>query len=123
MPTGRQVRRWSCSWAGSATAPSKRWSPAPASPPLWTASRRRWRAAATPGPSRGSAGGAGARPLLGPRERGGAGEALAEDGTLVTNNHYSSDMVGFPAEALGRIEPPDSDNRLAGRLSAGGGPS
>ena len=42
--------------------------------------------------------GGGSLPLLGARELAGAAEALAEDGALVTNNHYSSDMVGFPAE-------------------------
>ena len=57
--------------------------------------------------------GGGSLPLLGERELAGVAEALAEDGSLVTNNLYSSDMVGFPAEALGRIELPDSDNRLA----------
>ena len=61
--------------------------------------------------------GGGSLPLLGARELADAAEALAEDGALVTNNHYSSDMVGFPAEALARIEPAESDNRLARALS------
>jgi len=61
--------------------------------------------------------GGGSLPLLGARELAAVAEALAEEGALVTNNHYSSDMVGFGGEALGRIEPPESDNRLARALS------
>jgi hypothetical protein len=61
--------------------------------------------------------GGGSLPLLGARELAAVAEALAEDGALVTNNHYSSDMVAFASEALDRIEPPESDNRLARALS------
>jgi hypothetical protein len=61
--------------------------------------------------------GGGSLPLLGAGELAGVAAALAEGGTLVTNNHYSSDMVGFPVEALARIEPPESDNRLARALA------
>jgi len=61
--------------------------------------------------------GGGSLPLLGARELAAVAAALAEEGALVTNNHYSSDMVGFATEALERIEPPDSDNRLARALS------
>jgi hypothetical protein len=42
---------------------------------------------------------------------------LEGDGVLVANNLFSSDWVGFsPAEALGKIVPPSSDNDLAWRL-------
>jgi len=61
--------------------------------------------------------GGGSLPLLGGEELAAVAEALSEDGILVTNNHYSSDMVGFAAGALDRIEPPESDNRLARALS------
>jgi hypothetical protein len=61
--------------------------------------------------------GGGSLPLLGASELAAVAEALANESVLVTNNHYSSDMVGFPAEALARIEPPESDNRLARALS------
>jgi len=61
--------------------------------------------------------GGGSLPLLGAPELAAVAEGLAEDGVLVTNNHYSSDMVGFAGEALERIEPPESDNRLARALS------
>ena len=61
--------------------------------------------------------GGGSLPLLGAPELAAVAEGLAEDGVLVTNNHYSSDMVGFASEALERIEPPESDNRLARALS------
>jgi len=61
--------------------------------------------------------GGGSLPLLGGEELAGVAAALADEGAAVTNNLYSSDMVGFPAEALGRIEPPDSDNRLARALA------
>lgn len=37
---------------------------------------------------------------------------------LVANNFYSSDLVAFtPAEAIYRVEPPDTDNDLAWRLA------
>lgn len=40
------------------------------------------------------------------------------DNRLVTNNFYSSDLVAFtPGEAIGRIDPPDTDNDLAWRLA------
>ena len=61
--------------------------------------------------------GGGSLPLLGAGELAAVAAALAEEGALVTNNHYSSDMVGFASEALERIEPPESDNRLARALS------
>ena len=61
--------------------------------------------------------GGGSLPLLGVDEFGEVAEALSEGGVVVTNNHFSSDLVAFPAGALARIEPPDSDNRLARALS------
>ncbi len=37
---------------------------------------------------------------------------------LVANNFYSSDFVAFtPGEAIGRVDPPDTDNDLAWRLA------
>ncbi len=61
--------------------------------------------------------GGGSLPLLGADEFGRIADALVEDGVAVTNNYFSSDMVAFPAGALARIGPPDSDNRLARALS------
>ncbi len=61
--------------------------------------------------------GGGSLPLLGADEFGRIADTLVEDGVAVTNNYFSSDMVAFPAEALARIGPPDSDNRLARALS------
>ncbi len=61
--------------------------------------------------------GGGSLPLLSADEFGRIADALDEDGVAVTNNYFSSDMVAFPAEALARIGPPDSDNRLARALS------
>ena len=61
--------------------------------------------------------GGGSLPLL--RREGFAqvAEAMSEGGVVVTNNQFSSDLVAFPAEALARTQPPDSDNRLARVLS------
>ena len=64
--------------------------------------------------------GGGSLPLLGVDEFSEVAEALSEGGVVVTNNHFSSDLVAFPAGALARIEPPDSDNRLARALSEEG---
>lgn len=61
--------------------------------------------------------GGGSLPLLSADEFGRIADALVEDGVAVTNNYFSSDMVAFPAEALARVGPPDSDNRLARALS------
>jgi hypothetical protein len=61
--------------------------------------------------------GGGSLPLLEADEFGRIADALAEEGVAVTNNYFSSDMVAFPAAALARIRPPDSDNRLARALS------
>jgi hypothetical protein len=61
--------------------------------------------------------GGGGLPLLGADEFGRIADALVEDGVAMTNNHFSSDLVAFPAGALARIAPPDSDNRLARALS------
>ena len=61
--------------------------------------------------------GGGSLPLLGADDFGRIANALVEDGVAVTNNYFSSDMVAFPAGALARIGPPDSDNRLARALS------
>ncbi len=61
--------------------------------------------------------GGGSLTLLGADEFGRIADALVEDGVAVTNTYFSSDMVAFPAGALARIGPPDSDNRLARALS------
>jgi 2-phospho-L-lactate guanylyltransferase (CobY/MobA/RfbA family) len=60
----------------------------------------------------------GSLPLLTSATLGRAARTLAEgDECLVTNNLYSSDLVGFkPISALGRIELPATDNALAHRL-------
>ena len=60
--------------------------------------------------------GGGSLPLLGADEFSQVADALSEDGVAVTNNHFSSDLVAFPAAALANIQPPDSDNRLARAL-------
>ena len=61
--------------------------------------------------------GGGSVPLLGADGFARVVDALSEDGVVVTNNHFSSDLVAFPAAALARTRPPDSDNRLARALS------
>lgn len=61
--------------------------------------------------------GGGGLPLLGADEFGRIADMLLEDGVAVTNNYFSSDLVAFSAGAFARIEPPDSDNRLARALS------
>jgi hypothetical protein len=66
--------------------------------------------------------GGGAAPLLSFDELGQLAEALAESpARLVTNNLYSSDMVGFNVALLDRIELPNKDNDLAWRLAQLGG--
>ncbi|MEE8347449.1 MAG: hypothetical protein V3S20_08885 [Dehalococcoidia bacterium] len=60
--------------------------------------------------------GGGSLPLLGEDDFGRIADALSEDGAAVTNNCFSSDLVAFPAEAVARIRPPASDNRLARAL-------
>jgi hypothetical protein len=61
--------------------------------------------------------GGGSLPMLGAEEFGRIAGALVEGEVAVTNNYFSSDLVAFPAGALARIAPPDSDNRLARALS------
>jgi hypothetical protein len=61
--------------------------------------------------------GAASIPLLPPSFLAQIASFLEGDGVLVANNLFSSDWVGFsPAEALGKIVPPSSDNDLAWRL-------
>ena len=60
--------------------------------------------------------GGGSLPLLGEADFGSIANALSEDGVVVTNNFFSSDLVGFAAESVARIRPPESDNRLARAL-------
>ncbi|MEX0801083.1 MAG: hypothetical protein WD379_07700 [Dehalococcoidia bacterium] len=59
--------------------------------------------------------GGGSLPLLGAADFRAIAAALGE-GIAVTNNRFSSDLVAFPAQALGRIEPPERDNALAPAL-------
>jgi hypothetical protein len=61
--------------------------------------------------------GGGSLPLLGAAEFQQIDDGLSEDGVVITNNHFSSDLVAFPAEALARTEPPDTDNRLSRALA------
>jgi 2-phospho-L-lactate guanylyltransferase (CobY/MobA/RfbA family) len=61
--------------------------------------------------------GGGSLPLLGGDEFALVADALAEGNVVVTNNRFSSDLVAFGAAALGRTQPPDSDNQLARALS------
>ena len=63
--------------------------------------------------------GAGSLPLLAASDFLSLAEGLSnEEGALVTNNHYSSDLVAFsPAGAVAAIRPPDSDNQLARALA------
>jgi hypothetical protein len=61
--------------------------------------------------------GGGSLPLLDADQFGHIADTLVEDGVAVANNYFSSDLVAFPAGALVRIGPPDSDNRLARALS------
>lgn len=66
--------------------------------------------------------GGGAAPLLSSEQLGDMLHALgASPKRLVTNNLYSSDMVGFSAELLDRIDLPDRDNDLAWELAQLGG--
>ncbi len=61
--------------------------------------------------------GGGSLPLLTAGDYAGIARAC-EDGTLVTNNFFSSDLVAFrPASALCRVEPPERDNALARALA------
>ena len=61
--------------------------------------------------------GGGSLPLLGAEDFARVADGISEGGVVVTNNQFSSDLVAFPAEALSRTQPPDSDNRLARALS------
>lgn len=65
--------------------------------------------------------GGGSVPLLAAADYAGIARAC-EEGVLVTNNYFSSDLVAFrPASALCRVEPPESDNALARALAEGAG--
>ncbi len=61
--------------------------------------------------------GGGSLPLFGAEEFTQVADAMSEGEVVVTNNQFSSDLVAFPAMALARMQPPDSDNRLARALS------
>lgn len=66
--------------------------------------------------------GGGSLPLLTADDFAAIARACEEEGVVVTNNFFSSDLVAFrPASALGRIEPPESDNALARALAEGAG--
>jgi hypothetical protein len=66
--------------------------------------------------------GGGAGALLAPADMQAMINALAAaPDRLVTNNLYSSDMVGFATALLERIDLPDKDNDLAWRLAQLGG--
>lgn len=65
--------------------------------------------------------GGGSLPLFAPAGFAAVASALEGDGVLVTNNVFSSDLVGFPVTeaALAVIERSDSDNSLARALAEG----
>lgn len=66
--------------------------------------------------------GGGSLPLLASDDFAAIARALERERVLVTNNYFSSDLVGFrPASALAGIEPPESDNALARALAEGAG--
>lgn len=60
--------------------------------------------------------GGGSLPLLDGDDFGRIADALNEEGVVVTNNYFSSDLVAFPAGAVGRARPPERDNSLARSL-------
>ncbi len=67
--------------------------------------------------------GGGSLPLLAAADFAAIAEALGRDGVLVTNNHFSSDLVAFRAgpDVLATVEAVSSDNALSRALAEGAG--